>query len=122
MGGRIPVSDTNKWAVPVPVSAVDLAFPAEVIGRLLPPMEEIPKDVHRSQGGLASRAFFSGLDARDLVENEGVDKGVALAQIQCCLGSFEPKHEHKIAGVNYLFSLFFTAESIERVLSAARNP
>lgn len=27
--------------------------------------------------------------------------------ISACLGSYEPKHEHKIAGVAYLLSLWF---------------
>lgn len=108
------------WSKPVEASPIDIAFPACVIGRLLPPMDAIPGEIHNQQNGLASEAFFNGLDTKDLVAKEDVDKAAALGQIQACLGSYEPKHEHKIAGVNYLFSLFFEADSIGIALKKAR--
>ena len=33
----------TDWSKPVPVDDVTLAFPAPVIGKLLPPVEDIPK-------------------------------------------------------------------------------
>jgi hypothetical protein len=37
----------------------------------------------------------------------GVEAGKALAAIKAVLGSFEPKHEHKIAACGYMLSEWF---------------
>lgn len=37
----------------------------------------------------------------------GVDAGKALAAIKAVLGSWEPKHEHKIAACGYMLSEWF---------------
>ena len=38
---------------------------------------------------------------------DGVDNKKAMAAISAILRSFDPKHEHKEAGVAYLFSEWF---------------
>jgi hypothetical protein len=37
-----------------------------------------------------------------------VDTNKALAHIQCIMMSFEPKHEHKTAGVAFLLDEWFS--------------
>lgn len=93
-----------------------MAFPANVMGVLLPPMTDIPEDFKKWGGNKWVRAcetwFNSGVDtekstikfASHLNDEQMND---AMRQLQACLGSYEPKHEHKVAGVAYLMSLFF---------------
>lgn len=102
------------WSKPVEMSQVDLAFPANAIGNFLPPEEDIPEEFikNRYENKWAKQAekwFFHGFDpSKSTVElNEGVDGQKAFKQLHACLGSFQPKHEHKISGVAYLMSLFF---------------
>ena len=44
---------------------------------------------------------------------KGVDFKQAHAHISVILGSFEPKHEHKIAGCAYLESMWFVPETVK---------
>jgi hypothetical protein len=92
------------------VTGADIVFPARV-DHLMPPYEELigkRKDPeHRRLEEVAQRAFFKGMDAGPWKPKEGVNKDDALRQIQCILGSFEPKHEHKIAGVAFLLGEWF---------------
>lgn len=102
-----PVSrDVVMWAKPVEVSEVYLAFPASVIGKFLPPMKDIPEEFHRSHNKWCQKAaelFFKG-GTIDLKPE--IDRAAAFRQLKACLGSFEPKHEHKESGVAYLLSLW----------------
>jgi len=96
----------NKWAKPKDVSDADLAFPAKVCGVYLPPVKDIPKEIveHYSEWNRkANSLMFSGGDV-DLKPE--IDRKMAIRQLRACLGSFEPKHEHKTAGVGYLLSLW----------------
>lgn len=97
------------WSQPKEVSQVELAFPANVIGKFLPPKDDIPEEYWdgHEMTRLASHWFYHGLKGYTFVPKEGVDRTKALRQIGACLGSFEPKHEHKEAGVGYLLDLFF---------------
>lgn len=45
---------------------------------------------------------------------DGVDQDAALRAIKACLGSWAPKHEHKIAGVGFMFSEWFDREELKR--------
>lgn len=47
------------------------------------------------------------LDGVNYKAKPGVDAGKALAAIKAVLGSFEPKHEHKIAACGYMLSEWF---------------
>jgi hypothetical protein len=98
-----------NWAQPATIDDVTVVFPARVVGRLLPDMEDIPAEFkHRSNpwSQLVSRWFFRGLTGR-FVPRDGIDGTAALRHVKTVLGSFEPKHEHKEAGVAYLLSLWF---------------
>lgn len=112
------------FSKPQPIDAVTRAFPARIVGTLLPLWEDLPEDLrsnwHR-QGGTGRWAkwlklmndwFYSGLKSTDgLKAKEGIDLNTALQHIHTCLGSFEPKHEHKTAGVAYLMSLWLDESS-----------
>lgn len=94
---------------PKVISDVELAFPAHIVGTYLPAWETIPSEF-RERGGpwcrIAQRMFSGDLDIAVTVR-EGIDMQLAARHLGACLRSFEPKHEHKIAGVAYLMSLWF---------------
>jgi hypothetical protein len=95
---------------PKPVSDVMLAFPADVT-ELLPSWEAIPdefKSGHDEWTRFASHWFGRGLAATtEFYCKEGIDGATAVRHLQAVLGSYQPKHEHKLAGVAYLSSLWF---------------
>lgn len=102
--------------VPQNLTRVDLAF-----GNVkhLPKYDTLPDDYRRMNAPgcrAVSMWFYKGAEASpDGIKidgvaykaKEGVDAGKALAAIKSCLGSFEPKHEHKIAGCGFMFSEWF---------------
>lgn len=98
----------NRWSQPVEVSDAQVAFPAN-LERLLPPMNEIPEELRYRSGTawnrIVGRWFFTGLRGR-FVWKEGIDGEAAMRHLRACMGSWEPKHEHKEAGVAYLLSLW----------------
>jgi hypothetical protein len=82
----------------------------------LPAWDDLPKQFRdRWHGGephcdFVSGWFYNGLTAQQLdslKEKLGVDRSKALAAINAILASWEPKHEHKIAGCGYLLSEWF---------------
>ena len=95
---------------PQPVTDLELAFGGDV-SRLLPPMDEIPEEFHRHPGTgwnrLVSAWFFRGLEALEVEPKEGIDKNAALRHVKAVMGSWQPKHEHKEAGIAYLLSQWF---------------
>lgn len=110
---------------PREVSDVMLAFPASVVGEYLPEWNDIPEGFRKSWNsssgacGLASDIFdarFGGGEKIGFVPMDGIDPGAAWRHIVACLGSFEPKHEHKIAGVGYLISLWIKAFIVDDVV------
>lgn len=101
----------TDWSKPVPVDDVTLAFPAIVTGKLLPPVEDIPKEFfgENKWTRLADLCFAGTPPLGTLVTPKPtLDYELVVRQIKACLGSFEPKHQNKIAGVAYLLSLFFS--------------
>lgn len=85
---------------------------------LLPPYDKIPEEFKRFSGTkwnkLFNAWFFSGLRSLKLVPREGIDKDKALQHIKVAMGGWDSKHEHKEAGVAYLFSLWFEDTEWER--------
>lgn len=79
----------------------------------LPKWEEIPEQFKNGstfENNFVSKWFFNGLSEDDIAKlqpKEGVDKNKALLACSACLKSFEPKHEHKEAGVAYLLNQWF---------------
>ncbi|ANN80905.1 hypothetical protein BAU07_26345 (plasmid) [Bordetella flabilis] len=82
--------------------------------RFLPAAEEVPSAFH-SRGSVYSRLaealFYGGelpkgevLFRKDLAEDSLKTGALVVRFATAHLRSFEPKHEHKIAGVAYLLS------------------
>lgn len=97
--------------LPIPeVSDAAVAFPTTVP---LPAWNDIPEEFKRRPGTpfnkIVSKLFFQGGRLSDfgLTPKEGVDEHKAMRAIRVCLGSWEPKHEHKEAGVAFMFSEWF---------------
>lgn len=112
------VIENPKYAKPTEVDYVTFAFPTQVIGDYLPLVEEIPKEfdmykpdpvVAKHWVDLANGIFFGAFRELWYSEREGIDLHLAQRHISVVLRSFQPKHEHKVAGVAYLMSLWFSA-------------
>jgi hypothetical protein len=92
------------------VTDADVAFPARV-EHLMPEYNELVdkrKDPeHQRLEKIAQLLFFKGGKTDHWVAKEGIDKHDAVRQIFCVLGSFQPKHEHKIAAVAFLLGEWF---------------
>jgi hypothetical protein len=96
------------WSKPQAVSVLEVAFPARVIGTLLPPMSEIPsefKNYYNDWCGVVSKLFFEGGELPKV--KDGIDAAAANGHLQAVLGSFEPQHQHKTYGAAYLISLWY---------------
>lgn len=96
---------------PEEVSEVDIAFPARG-GALTPPWEDIPdefKDSDNIWTEFVSHWFYRGdpFHAYNVFTRPDVDPEKALRHLRVALGTFETKHEHKIAGVAWLVSRWF---------------
>lgn len=98
---------------PVKVSDLELVFGGNM-KKLLPPIDDIPKEFHEGNtkwNKVVNDWFFNGLKKCKWTPKEGIDTQEAIKHIAAIMGSFEPKHEHKIAGCAYLLSEFF--ENVE---------
>lgn len=92
---------------PIEVDDLDVVFGGKAM-KILPPYREIPDEFHSGRNRFnkwASDWFFSGL-IKVPKAVEGIDQEKAIRNLACALKSFEPKHEHKIAGVAFLASLW----------------
>lgn len=90
------------------ITELDVAF-----GNInhLPKWEDIPEEFKNFSGvanDIAEDWFFGKLTEETMPQiKEGLDKNMAMAAIRAILVSFQPKHEHKIAGVAYLINEWF---------------
>lgn len=92
----------------------DVYFGPNNIAEFLPAMGDIPKEFHHRDNQwnkFICNWFYNGLKEWP-VAVEGVSSKQAVAHIKVILGSFEPKHEHKITGCAYLASLWFKESNI----------
>lgn len=110
----------SQWDKPVELNGVDAAFgPKGGIMQLLPKWEEIPEDFRNERGEakkwvkILGDWFFAGIKLTNVVMKNDIEKKFAIRHIGCVMHSWEPKHEHKIAGCAYLLSLWF--EELEYV-------
>jgi len=94
--------------LPVPeVSGLDCAFGSI---KHLPAYEAIPEEFksdHNPFVKLQQKWFFTGLDGDEIKPKKGVVAGNAFAALRAIQSSYEPRHEHKQAGVAYLMSQWF---------------
>jgi hypothetical protein len=115
------VKEMTMFPINGKLTKLDIAFPASV-GHLMPAWNDLPEEYrdgwHRSSG-IAERWFYQGLPVgTEFVPRDGVDVTQAMAQLKCILGSFEPKHEHKIAAVNFLLNEWFSEVRVPEEKSA----
>lgn len=104
-------SSLEAFAQPKPVTDVDLAFGGR-IADLMPSYEELPEDFRRERdpfSKIVNGWFFNGLHTGSLQAKSGIDKSAALRHCRAIMCSFDPSHEHKIAGVSWLLSQWFEA-------------
>ncbi len=93
------------------LTPVEAAFPTRV-DHLMPKYEDIPKEFRNwnrphKWNKVVSDWFYCGLKNAQWKPKEGVDTKKALIHIRSVLGSWEPKHEHKEAGVAFLLNEWF---------------
>lgn len=97
---------------PKPVDRAASVFGPRKISDYLPDYADVPEPYKRWHGNqhveVVERWFFRGLpEGTQFVPKPGIDAEAALAHISACMRSWEPKHEHKTAGVAYLLSEWF---------------
>lgn len=112
------VFQVNPAQLPA-ISDVEAAFGTT---RLLPPENVIPEAFWR--GNLYTRVAecrFYGRMVPDahMQLRDGVSAPQMVRMVDAHLRSFEPKHEHKIAGVGYLMSLLCTLTPVDDHSSGA---
>lgn len=95
---------------PVPLSGLDVAFPADV-QHLMPSPGDIPEDFRRGTGDAArwvrfqQEWFFRGFPKGTRIKAKpGVDATAAMRHLAAIQGSFEPSHEDKESAVAFLAS------------------
>jgi len=99
------------------IDSVTMAFPV-LIKRYMPAYNEIPWEFRHGTHAIKEpvirkwiqfqRDWFDyGFEKLDVVPREGVDSNTALKHLAMIQKSFEPKHEHKVAAIAYLASLWF---------------
>jgi len=98
---------------PQKVSSLDVSFHSN-LDRLLPQFQDIPDEFknHRNPWNiLVSEWFLKGLDTDIIESKEGINQCKALLHLQAIMGSFSPKHDHRISGCAYLMSQWFNLKS-----------
>lgn len=102
------------------IDAVSSAFPTSV-DEFIPHYKDLPdefKDGNTPQNKLFSKAFFKGCSTEFLKEKPGINRAEALRHIGYVMGSWEPKYEHKEAGVAWLFAQWFEPFTDQDVVNA----
>lgn len=81
----------------------------DVIGKLLPLWDDIPKSYKENwRGGSPAEKWFHYSNKNWVfTPRDGIDLGKALRQLTCVLRSLDPEFEYKIAGAWWLIDLFF---------------
>ncbi|RRJ54846.1 hypothetical protein EHV15_35320 [Paenibacillus oralis] len=106
---------SGKWDTPQIVTDTDIAFGGN-IDNLLPPLSEIPKEFINDWTKwhqLADDLFYDRPLNITISDRAGIDVHAALRHIRAILNSFKPDHDHKIAGVAFLLSMFYEDISFE---------
>lgn len=95
---------------PLVIDDVLYAFPGH-LDKLLPSWEAIPeefRDGHTEWNRFVTDWFFKGWpEDRDLYVRPDIDGQLAFRHLHTIMRSFEPKHEHKEAGVAWLMSRWY---------------
>jgi len=109
-------TDEAKWMTPMLVDSLTLAFPIH-IKSYMPTWEEIPEEYRKpvvyNKFGPAKWLrfqndwFMNGFEDMKIAPKEGINPQIAIKHLAMIQKSFEPKHQHKVAAVAYLASLWF---------------
>jgi len=106
--------DEAKWMRPMGIDDVTFQFPM-LIKNYMPAFEEIPRDFRIRMGRdpevtkwvKFQRDWFEyGFKSLKVVPREGIPSNMAVKHLAMIQKSFEPSHEHKVAAVAYLASLW----------------
>jgi len=101
--------DEQRFSKPTPVNDVDLAFGGRMRD-LLPAYDSLPEEYRRERDKFSphvNRWFGLGIKVSEFKAKEGIDANAAWRHLREIMGSWDPKHEHKIAGVAWLMSQWF---------------
>lgn len=76
--------------------------------KLLPPLEVIPSEFHDSANlyvQVVTAVFYGWPMPNSTMEfRQGFEQAMVVRTVRAHLASFEPQHQHKIAGVAFLLS------------------
>lgn len=109
---------------PKKIDKLNTVFPTVTDG-FLPPYKDIPDEFKQGRtewNKVFSKWFHTGLPkGTQFIPKEGVNLDDAMRHVKYCMRSWEPKHEHKEAGVAYLMSLWFERVEIPTETVTKRN-
>ena len=85
----------------------------------MPKYDEIPEEFKKLYSNnkwnkLFIDMFYSGLSELKLKPKKGIDESTAWNHLRLWAGSYEPKHEHKVAAFAYMASIWFEDVKYER--------
>ena len=107
------MSDNKIAMMPAETSEAEVCFGSDNIPSISDVPEPFKTDWHRNEWcRVAMKFFYKGGNVGEWVSVDGVNKATALAHFSAVLGSFEPKHEHKMAICGWMLSMWFTRESV----------
>ena len=100
----------SHWDTPCPVTDITMAF-GRCFPNLLPIYDQIPKEFKNKNNPWRkwqTEWFLKGLSKDQIPKpKEGIDINLAIRHLQTIQMSWKSQHEHKMAGVAYLASLWF---------------
>lgn len=97
---------------PVDVDDVLMAFPAAVEFLMPDPEEILPRNQLPPKWSEFFVDWFRyGIKDIEFHCEEGIDGEKAFRHLQCIIGSYQPKHQHKEQAVVFLASIWFTDNS-----------
>lgn len=97
------------------VTDLDVTFGPKNMTDFLPAAKDIPEQFWKTSdkwSAYISSWFFNGLSEWPIAK-PGINFKIATAHIRTIITSYEPKHEHKIAGCAYLASLWFDEKTLD---------
>ena len=94
---------------PIAVTDAERAFPAKVAHLMPSNLKEIQdkKQTDPKWSKFISTWFYVGVNVSELVAKPGIDKKLAIRHLGCIMGSYELKHEDKVAAAAWLLGEWF---------------
>lgn len=107
------LSTDTPWApADRPVAAIDLAFSLPTWREVLPPYDRLPVEYKRGEARgckFVTSWFYHGVSNIKMEPKPGVTEeqlGRVCQVVKAIIGSFEPKHEHKIGGLGFIIDSY----------------